>query len=213
MTKNDLKIIQEIGKGKSGVSFLAASQQGLVVFKEMHDEPVVYYQFSKNKVELEIDAYHILSKLQINIPKLISYSIDENYLIKEYIDGELITKKQQIAPIEKELFFELLRLEERMKNARINIDYFPANFVLKENKLFYIDYEHNPYSDEWNFTNWGIYYWLNCKGMTDYLRTGDIKFINTDFSSGKPTITDVMLKEREKILTEFYQIQLKRSSS
>jgi hypothetical protein len=39
---------------------------------------------------------------------------------------------------------------------KLNIDYYPTNFVIKNNKVFYIDYEINEYMDEWNFENWGI---------------------------------------------------------
>ena len=43
--------------------------------------------------------------------------------------------------------------------AHLNIDYYPTNFVVNCGKLYYIDYECNAYSDEWNFENWGIKYW------------------------------------------------------
>ena len=43
--------------------------------------------------------------------------------------------------------------------ANINIDYFPANFVVYDDEIFYIDYECNDYMEEWNFENWGIKYW------------------------------------------------------
>lgn len=41
----------------------------------------------------------------------------------------------------------------------LNIDYYPTNFIPQDNVLYYIDYECNVYSDEWNFENWGIKYW------------------------------------------------------
>lgn len=43
--------------------------------------------------------------------------------------------------------------------AGLNIDYFPTNFIVQDEKIFYIDYECNNYMDEWNFENWGIKYW------------------------------------------------------
>lgn len=44
-------------------------------------------------------------------------------------------------------------------SSGLNIDYFPTNFVVQNGVIFYIDYECNPYSDDWNFENWGIKYW------------------------------------------------------
>ena len=43
--------------------------------------------------------------------------------------------------------------------ANTNIDYYPTNFVVQDGTLYYIDYECNPYSDQWNFENWGSQYW------------------------------------------------------
>ena len=43
--------------------------------------------------------------------------------------------------------------------ARLNIDYYPTNFVVQNDLLYYIDYECNNYMAQWNFENWGIKYW------------------------------------------------------
>ena len=41
----------------------------------------------------------------------------------------------------------------------LNIDYFPTNFIVQDDLIYYIDYECNQYMDEWNLENWGIKYW------------------------------------------------------
>ena len=41
----------------------------------------------------------------------------------------------------------------------LNIDYYPSNFVINGDLLYYIDYECNEYMDEWSFSNCGIKYW------------------------------------------------------
>ena len=51
-----------------------------------------------------------------------------------------------------------------------NIDYFPTNFVVKNNKIYYIDYECNKYMDEWNFENWGIKYWSKTPEFNQYVK-------------------------------------------
>lgn len=53
--------------------------------------------------------------------------------------------------------------------ANTNIDYFPTNFVVQEDKLFYIDYECNDYMEEWNFDNWGMKYWSQTKEFLEYV--------------------------------------------
>ena len=51
----------------------------------------------------------------------------------------------------------------------IIIDYFPTNFIVQNEQIFYIDYECNNYMDEWNFENWGIKYWSKTPEFIDYM--------------------------------------------
>ena len=45
--------------------------------------------------------------------------------------------------------------------AHTNIDYFPTNFILQGDTLYYIDYE-------WNFENWGCKYWAKTPEFLQY---------------------------------------------
>lgn len=49
----------------------------------------------------------------------------------------------------------------------LNIDYFPTNFVVQNDILFYTDYECSEYTEEWNFENWGRKYWGKTKVFMD----------------------------------------------
>ena len=42
-------------------------------------------------------------------------------------------------------------------------------FVVQEDTLYYIDYKCNDYMEEWNFENWGIYYWSQTKEFLEYV--------------------------------------------
>ena len=55
------------------------------------------------------------------------------------------------------------------KAAGLNIDYFPTNFVIRGGLIWYIDYECNDYTEEWNFGNWGIRYWSRTPEFEAYL--------------------------------------------
>ena len=66
----------------------------------------------------------------------------------------------------------LVQMKEMCKilnAANTNIDYFPTNFVIQEEKLYYIDYECNDYMEEWNFENWGIKYWSKTAEFLKYV--------------------------------------------
>lgn len=68
-------------------------------------------------------------------------------------------------------YFDQVRIMAQNAKANgLNIDYFPTNFVVHNNLLYYIDYECNGYTDEWNFDNWGIKYWSRTQEFEDYLK-------------------------------------------
>ena len=57
-----------------------------------------------------------------------------------------------------------------IKPDNLNIDYFPTNFIVQDDLLFYIDYECNDYMDEWNFENWGVKYWSKTQEFMDHVK-------------------------------------------
>lgn len=91
-------------------------------------------------------------------------------ILKEFIEGDTI--------------YELV-LQDKMKAAYVdpvremcallypahtNIDYFPTNFVVQEERIYYIDFECNDYMEEWNFENWGVKYWSKTPEFLQYVK-------------------------------------------
>lgn len=183
----DLKIIKTLGKGKSGHSYLVDYLGTMVVAKVIHHEPCSYYQFA-DKFQSELDAYERLRDVGVPVPELIDFDKEGETLIKEYIEGDLAIERVGQNKIDEQTFEELHRISELAKSYRINLDYFPANFVLTAREIFYVDYELNPYAQEWDLEHWGIYYWLNSSGIRDFLNSGNHLAINTSSESGKPRI-------------------------
>ncbi len=196
--KENIKIIKAIGKGKSGISYLCEVDSRDVILKQMHNEMIDYYHFQKSKIQLEIEAYQVLEKLPIKIPKLLYYNIENEYLIKEYIKGETIAECIAKGELSFNIFEKIYSWATELEKQNVNIDYFPNNFVFSEDELYYIDYEINEYTAEWNFLNWGIYYWLNYEGFSKFMQTNDAQHINI-FNTGKPIKTD-QLEERKHVL-------------
>lgn len=183
----DTRIAKPIGKGKSGYSFLATRDGHEVVFKQMHNEPVLYYSFSGNKVDLEIAAYRRLHEIGIRVPELLSHDREQGWLVKQYISGQTgvhwITGENR----PDEVIGDLFAMARKAQQAGLNLDYFPANFVIDEaGRLWYIDYEFNPYDPQWSLEHWGIWYWANFEGFQEFLRTGDPYAINSDPGKGIP---------------------------
>ncbi len=202
MIPTRFEIVNLLGKGKSGRSYLVKYHNKEYVLKEMHNEQVPYYQFTKPKIELEIDAYSVLSTQNINIPKMIEYDLENNYILKEYVKGETITELLRNDVLDENLIMEMLNWECNLKKNNVNIDYFPSNFVYDGKDIYYIDYEYNSYSEEWDFRNWGIYYWLNPDGFRKFFETNDAQYINVE-GTGIPIKDEIITKKREIILKHY----------
>ena len=106
----------------------------------------------------------------IRIPHKYEVDTANERILKEYIDGSTIFELvRDNVPVDK--YFDQVRIMAQNAKANgLNIDYFPTNFVVHDNLLYYIDYECNGYTDEWNFDNWGIKYWSRTQEFENYLK-------------------------------------------
>jgi len=135
-----------IGKGKSAHSYVIEHNGDTYVLKKMHNEPCSYYTFSSNKLKSELEAFHRLKRIGIRVPELIMYDEQQDYLIKEFIDGK--TAAQIIAEnrMTEKIIQQIFDMAAIAYKNEINLDYFPTNFVVHNDTLFYIDFEYNDYS-------------------------------------------------------------------
>ena len=162
------RIIRLLGHGKGGYSYLAEKDNRQFVLKQIHHEPCDYYTFG-NKIEAERRDYERLKQAGIRIPEMIAIDEKTERIVKEYIEGDtvfdLVRSGQSAAP-----YLEQVReMAGKAKAAGLNIDYFPANFVIRNGLIWYVDYECNEYMDEWNLENWGIRYWSRTPEFEEYL--------------------------------------------
>jgi TP53 regulating kinase and related kinases len=182
----EANVLRLLGKGKSGYSYLAALGDQRVVLKRMHDEPCAYYTFGDNKVRLEVQAYERLTQAGLSLPRLLTFDEKQGFLVKEFIDGSVADRWDASADDLEGAVEQLFDIAERMRVRQLNIDYFPANFVINDGRVYYIDYEVNEYQEQWSFESWGIYYWANLDGMRQYAESHDWRYINESEHSGVP---------------------------
>lgn len=173
---NDIEYSVEglLGKGKGGYSYLASDGHKQYVLKQIHHEPCSYYQFG-DKIGAEINDYKRLKNIGIRIPQMIDVDIEHERVLKEYIEGETIFTKVLHDRMKQAYFEQIREMCTLLYPAGTNIDYFPTNFVVQDEKLFYIDYECNDYMDEWNFENWGIKYWSKTPEFMKYVDENNVK--------------------------------------
>lgn len=151
-------IIKLLGHGKGGYSYLVEKNNKLFVAKKIHHEPCSYYTFG-NKLQSEINDYNTLKKINITVPTLLEIDYENEIILKEYIEGETIDYYVLNNKMKEVYYNQIKDICTILYKNNLNIDYYPTNFVVQNDILYYIDYECNVYSNEWNFENWGIKYW------------------------------------------------------
>lgn len=155
LNQKEYTIIKLLGHGKGGYSYLACRGETYYVLKQIHHEPCEYYTFG-NKLEAERSDYDRLLLTGIRIPKMIDVDVPNERILKEYVKGPTISELiQKDMPIDAYLC-QVREMAGQAHAHGLNIDYFPTNFVVQEELVYYVDYECNPYSDEWSFENWGV---------------------------------------------------------
>ena len=169
-------VIKLLGKGKGGYSYLVQRDGRQYVVKQIHHEPCDYYNFG-NKIEAEQNDYRRLSDAGIRIPKMLDIDIENERIVKEYIDGDTIFEMVKSGCSVEAYLPQVREMAELAKKAGLNIDYFPTNFVVQDGLLFYIDYECNGYMEEWSFDNWGVKYWSKTPEFQNYLMDKQGEFI------------------------------------
>ena len=150
--------VKLLGKGKGGYSWLVTDGARNFVLKQIHHEPCDYYTFG-DKLASELNDYRRLSEVGIPMPRLLDADREQERILKEYVDGDTVNTLIQEGKMQDNYLQQMQSMCEKLYAAGLNIDYYPTNFVVEEGLLYYIDYECNPYSDQWNFENWGSQYW------------------------------------------------------
>ena len=162
-------VIRLLGHGKGGYSYLVERNGCHYVLKQIHHESWNYYSFG-NKIEAEINDYNRLLHTGIRLPKMLDVDIENERIVKEYIDGPTIYELVKDDIMDDSYIVQVREMAQMVYSAGLNIDFFPTNFVIANGAIFYIDYECNPYMDEWNFENWGIKYWSKTKDFIEYMQ-------------------------------------------
>lgn len=164
----EYRIVKLLGHGKGGYSYLVEKDNKFYVVKQIHHEPCEYYSFG-NKIEAERNDYNRLLQTGIRIPRMLDIDIPNERILKEYIDGPTIYELVKNNAMNDVYIKQVQEMATIVYSAGLNIDYFPTNFIVQNELIFYIDYECNNYMDEWNFENWGIKYWSKTKEFIDYM--------------------------------------------
>ena len=161
-----------LGHGKGGYSYLAHPGDDPsvhVTLKQIHHEPCPYYSFG-DKIQAEIHDYERLRAIGIRIPAMLDVDVEQERVVKEYVDGPTILDLVLADRMRPEYLEQARQMASALKDAGLNFDYFPTNFIVQDDLIYYIDFECNDYMDEWNLDNWGVKYWSKTPELMDWVR-------------------------------------------
>ena len=157
-------VIRLLGKGKGGYSYLVTDGTGEFVLKQIHHEPCDYYTFG-NTLESELSDYKTLKALEIPMPRLLEVDREKERILKEFIDGDTVDRLILAGAMKDSYYEQMEAMCRKLYAANTNIDYYPTNFVVQEDTLYYIDYECNNYMQQWDFEHWGSQYWYKTEAF------------------------------------------------
>lgn len=109
------------------------------------------------------------------MPVLLEVDVEQERILKEFIEGDTIYELIQQDKMKPSYTDQLRDMCALLYEAHTNIDYFPTNFVVQEEVLYYIDFECNDYMEEWNFENWGVKYWSKTPEFLQYVREHSVR--------------------------------------
>ena len=163
-------VIKLLGRGKGGYSYLVSDDKGNYVLKQIHHEPCDYYQFG-DKLQSELNDYKKLMSIGIKIPQMFDVDVENERILKEYIEGETIYDLVLSDRMDSAYLKQVQEMCSALYPDKTYIEYFPTNFVVQDGEIYYIDFECNDYMEQWNFENWGIKYWSKTPEFLEYVQS------------------------------------------
>lgn len=151
-------VLRLLGRGKGGYTWLARRDGARYALKQIHHEPCEYYQFG-DKLAAELRDYERLRALDIPLPELLAVDRAAERLVKTYIPGPTVYELVLEEALPPACAAQAEAMAEKLREAGLNIDWFPTNFIPWEGTLWYVDYECNDYMERWDFPHWGRTYW------------------------------------------------------
>ena len=158
VNNNNYHIIRLLGKGKGGYSYLVQKNSQFYVLKQIHHEPCDYYSFG-NKIEAEYNDYNRLINTNLSVPRMIDIDFGNERILKEYIEGPDIATLVKKKLMKENYYSQIEEMAQMLKEQNLNIDYYPTNFIVLNDLLYYIDYECNNFMEQYSYHTWGRQYW------------------------------------------------------
>ena len=164
------EVLRLLGKGKGGYSFLVRSvahPSMEYVIKQFHRDPRRHHLY-EDTLQSEIRCYRRLRELGIRLPAMLDVDIDAQRILKEYIDGPTVYELVRSGGMKDDYVAQIRDMAKRLTSHRVAIDYFPTNFVVDNELIYYIDFECEDYTAERSFERRGEPFWARTEAFLAY---------------------------------------------
>ena len=115
------QVIRLLGKGKGGYSYQVTDGTGQFVLKQIHHAPCDYYQFG-DKLASELGDYERLNQIGILMPRLLAVDVENERILKQYIDGPTIYELVLSDGVKPEYLAQMREMCAVLFPAGLNID-------------------------------------------------------------------------------------------
>jgi len=171
------------------------SNEDKTIYQVKKDDDVYkiikFSNFSSFKHDL--DNWIFLKRAGIVVPKLVKKIKKELTLIFKWIDGKSCLELLAEKDIDQTIFEKLFLYYRFARFSKFDIDYLPTNFVVKENKVFYVSTTKIPANPQLNLENYGIFYWVMSKEAASLMKKNKISFDQSRILSEAETKKKIVL--------------------
>ena len=118
--------------------------------------------------------YKALKKCGIKMPKLQKVDKNSLILVYEFIEEETAFDALLKHDLEDVYFDKLFEMYRFARFSKIELDYFPTNFVIHKGELYYLSHFFSEQNKDKNLENFGIFYWFYSQELVKYLKERNI---------------------------------------
>lgn len=133
------KIEKVYKRAGSGITALVSTGKGeKYVLKTICSDMCEYSNFG-DKLERIKNGYNVLSNI-IEIPKIIKFSYEERAILREYVEGTVLSEINIYEFGEFGINEKIMEINESLEKKGYSIEFDPDKYIFSEDKLFYIGY-------------------------------------------------------------------------
>ena len=177
------KVFSDISELKEGV-FLGSfkDKQYLIYHFEPKSERFKQYLFSFKKI----------ASTGVKSPKLFIIDKKNGYIVREYIDGVLMSNYLAENDMTDSMFELLFKNAYLAKLSHVTLNYQIDKWMLYQNELFYLSPEFDTFQKENDLVDHYLRLWFNTKEKAEFLAKNGISFdkkrIKDEYSTNKELV-------------------------